>query len=195
MDKFMQVIKSFDTLVLAVYQRFAHWFQKIFGPTNFALARACLICLCFINFTCFGMAIIILKDFAIITIVLMALVGALLFLGFRICARSEKEYYRKAGNNFLNKNEKTFLKWRLFVILFFGFRISVFIKVLATDFNVSRAIIYGMIACHYVIIIHFFYFISCTPLPPGESKVKTKWKAMKEKLSGSLSSQPNVTPA
>ncbi len=194
MKKIIQVVKLFDTSMLSIYQKFSDWFQKTFGPTNFSLARACLMCLCLLNLSWFVIPVIILKDFAFTTIILMVLVVIILFLGFRICTRSEREYFKKTRNNFLNKNEKTFFVWRIFSITFFIFRIIIFIQTLTADFSVDLVIIYGALAGHHIIIVHFFYFVSCTPLPPGESKVKAKLKKIREKVSGFLSPQPDATP-
>ena len=195
MDKFIQLVTVFDASVLAVYQKISNWFQKIFGLTNFALARVCLMYLCVENLILFVIGIAVLKDFGFITVILMFIVGVLLCFGFRICARSEKVYYTKTKNNFLNKNEKTLLKWRIFSVVFCVFRIIVFTQILVTNFSVELVIIYGLLTCHNMIVVHFFYFVSCTPLPPGESKVKAKLKKLKEKVSEFLSPLPGATPA
>jgi hypothetical protein len=190
----MNGFKMIDAFGLNMYQEFAHWFQKVFGPTNFSLVRASLLGLCVINLFALAMPVVILQDFRIGSIILLMAVGMILFFGFYINQRSEKNYY-KTGGNLRNKNEKIFFKWRIYCVIFFSFRAIVFIQDIVDDFSITRVLICGLLLLHNILIVNFFYFVSCTPLPPCDSKAKKQWGLLKRKISKIITPQPNIVPA
>ncbi len=171
-----------DWMFDAGFQRFAHWFQRLTGKNNFFLARyvPCMI---------IGMlAIVGLWHPAVFIVSIMSLVN--LPVTFRVVAQIERQFAKDSTSRTMNplRAHPLGIKLRLLVTFVLGIPFWQWLFM----FTSMHEVTYGcaMVTMH-ASLISVIYFISCTPLPPGESKFKKWLTSLKESFS---EFQPQVSP-
>lgn len=166
----MHPIRAIDGWILGQCTKFAHWFQRLTGRTNFFLAKNCR-ALCFM-----AVALQITNHFGKLykgdETVMVVLFGPLILLqimweGWQ-CDKAEDHVL--SGHQTLPayaRSMGTIAEWRIFIILW---ALSVFF-LLHSD---GRFAVLQYIDNHAFPLgaSGFYYFAAVTPLPPGKSKVR-----------------------
>ncbi len=211
MKKLEKFGKTVDMFFLNPFQKFSHWSQKTLGLTNFWWARFCLILFLALVALLYGLychQVMHDKDkvfsaWSIVIVVLIFLIGAVFWLICNLIERNcDNNLHRGTGNVFTSH----LLGFRL-IFLFFSIYsnarfIAMLISIAVMNYNyLDIKSILGLFCIWFIfggfmsLPCAFLYFVSCSPLPPGQSKIKAKAKELKEKVSGFLSPQPDATPA
>lgn len=174
------MIFAFDQWFLDKYERFAQWFQMMFGPDCFFLARACFvlayIVIVFGAFIDGGIRHLI--PASILT--LAPLVGGLLLV--RVTERRVWEEMNAGLSNFL----KTIgLPLRMVMVLFFSLGTTT-ISVLFQHGMINSLLFCGV----QMLLTSVMYLVSCDPLPSVKSRVRRALEKLREKLSFSRAPVP-----
>jgi len=188
----MKVFLFMDFFFLERFQKFSHWSQKTFGLTNFWWAKF------------LAKIVFILSMLDYIIDVVGGMSGLALFLDSalqvywlvvfvrvaKLCSNLDNKY--ENGYKYINERIIEWIGKRIsyFIFLFPWSVLGIVISVITMDISIMMIILPSSIAIG--LIIPCAYFLSCTPLPPGDSKAKLWLKGAKKKLKEAFS--PNLEP-
>ncbi len=173
-------------ITLGRVQAFQDWTQSMFGLDCFFWAKL----LTKIAFMTYVLEYI--KDIAI------EKVGISIFISVVCILWATQAFYR--GMNFIEKTEKDCEKNR--EVLNKQFVLLVINRLLCIKFLILFVVLVTLfhdipilLATASVSVFFAHYFVSCTPLPPSQSKVKTWLKKAKEKVQEAFLPEPETSPA
>ncbi len=172
-----------------VFQKFSTWSQNTFGLTNFWWTRF------FLKIGFIAMTINIIINFkvdAYAWIIFLQSVFWLFMLVFvlgidKLCIKLEKRYTK--GHKHVNKRIKTLFMSRVMYSVLSGWNFVLLLILIVKTRGLGENILPDIMVSTVPICL---YFISCTPLPPSQSKLKVWLKNMKKKATKVLS--PEVEP-
>ncbi|MFC1608577.1 hypothetical protein ACFL2R_00385 [Patescibacteria group bacterium] len=161
-------VKKFDLLLVRICERFSHWTQRWFGLTNFWWAKIVIV---------IGMSMVVASIFFawpeasndVIKNIGIGFFFCLYFCEFvqifklekKVCSNLKFQNYAKQAG-FLNR----LVMQLVFFLGPIGLR--------GADALIAGHLGLASLSASWICRIVSFYFASCTPLPPSESKVK-KW--------------------
>jgi hypothetical protein len=164
-------VKLDDFLMDEVFQKFVWWFQKIFGKTNFWLARVS--CTIFIISAILVAATTLIKQNSLLSAffyVFWLLPLIFFYENYRKdFKRNEEQLFEEGIQKKVNERRIIWILPRILLIWITPFFvISNFIVYFKNGelLTLISEIIYNLS------VLLVFYFASCTPLPPAKSKVK-----------------------
>lgn len=162
---------------MKVFQKFSNFFQKATGKTCFFLARICFI-LCS---ALFGLSFLVFasfhKDGALAAL---SLISICCFLSIASDIQ-KKEDGLGSEEHFANEALETLSLFRISIVFF----IFIFF-LLSTAFKGERTAGLRVLKISYLFMIAGLYFVSCTPLPRGKSRIR-EWIESLSKLFGKKS--------
>ena len=173
-------------LIDSVFQPFSHWFQRLTGKDNFYLARMVL----YTQLFCVG---IMTTWFPLVLIFLLLLCPFVTIALIKIISITENVCHEDLVSGCRNRyyNAPMVVLTRMFAVFSFFL-----LQMQMVRMEIDIGFVTGMSAAHFTVcisVIIVLYLCACTPLPPGESKIR-KWL---NSLKGSFSSSsvPDPTPA
>ncbi len=185
MDKIYVVLLYIDMITLNCVQAFQDWTQSVFGLDCFFWAKL-LTKIAFITYTLNCVTYIVTRSVDMFT-----------FLNILYILWAMSVFYR--GMNFIENIEKDCEKnretlnvqfFRLLGARILCIKVLIFFVILFTLFhNMPILLATASISAFFA-----HYFVSCTPLPPSESKVKTWLKKAKKKTQEALLPEPEPCP-
>ena len=183
----MKVIKFLmfiDFFFLYHAQCFSWWLQNTTGYTNFSLARLTLLVSTALHLLHYADGVYSLGVKVVVGIFMsiQMLVCIVLLFMIRI---AEKRCRAKEGI-YINILAITLIPSRLFIFLFVGFFLIQ--ETITIIYKFEYQILISMLTDF--LDISFFYFVSCTPLPPGASKLGMRLKILIKKISERFSPAP-----
>lgn len=169
-----------DFLIDEVFQKFAWWFQKLTGRTNFWLARASyLMAALFVIPWLIPFQLSPLpSSLVIMTILALLYLAATLWINQKLKEIEKKFLERQSEEATVSQFRIVGVPLRIigiFVCLIISGWSILFYKVTA-----NMGFLWGI--AFSVFSVKGLYFFSCTPLPPGKSKVKEWLKSLKAKF-------------
>ncbi len=147
-------IRIDDFLINWIFQRFAHWFEKITGLNNFWLARFCVCIFALVPFLKYVMGETYSPTWAPLH-ALTPVVVVLIF--FKVINQTEQETMANLQFGVAN-TYRIYPQTRLLVV-----------------FIAITLLIFSMLGLEQsILLVIFYYFLACTPRPPSKSLFK-KW--------------------
>ncbi len=174
-------MKLDDWLIDNVFQRFAHWFQRMTGKDNFYLA------------TCSGMISVLvgfyinalLNSHPIDYLITCSMVGVI--IGSSIISKKRYEGENRGTLTPTLNSERNRTYPTLFRVLFLGVgfgHIIILISIIITASHWSKILEEILLEVLLLGFIGHLYFVACTPLPPQKGKIgeliRSFGKALKE---------------
>ncbi|MFC1644640.1 hypothetical protein ACFL08_01280 [Patescibacteria group bacterium] len=173
-------IRYAESLVLRGFEKFSHWTDRWFGVDNFLWAKISIVAVGAI-----AVMSVHVDDYSFALKCYVNTCIAILFLCyFTTCFFQEKKV--KSNPRFRNEFEKSWFFSRIFVLGVLVKYFSVWIMRGREDDLVFLL--------SWLIFSFSVYFMSCTPLPPSESKVKSWLKKVIRKTAEVFSPAPALVP-
>ncbi|XLQ19776.1 MAG: hypothetical protein ACKUBY_04245 [Candidatus Moraniibacteriota bacterium] len=175
-----------------IFQKFSTWSQKTFGLTNFWWTRF-FATIAFVAFTIQFYLVFDVTAYA--WIIFSRILIWLLLLAFVLgindtCLELDKKYAN--GYSYVNERVKALFLHRIMWSIAHVWNFSLDLMRTLTTGNLHEAWLFDITLG---LIPVCLYFISCTPLPPGQSKV-SKWiKGVKNKMQQVFSPEPSLAPS
>ncbi|MEN8252582.1 MAG: hypothetical protein ABFQ53_03315 [Patescibacteria group bacterium] len=191
----LAILFLLDMKVFLNFQKFSEWSQKTFGLTCFWWAKF------FAKISFISITLDYIMDFVSIqsafTLTLDVFMEVFLFYIFvgtvKTCDKLDEKY--RNGHKYVNERLLSWVPNRCTYLFFVPLMIVplLFLGVLENNMYFVFTMLPFVVAIS--AIIPTLYFMSCTPLPPGESKVKTWLKNAKKKLSEAFVPEPELAPS
>jgi len=179
-------------ILLNTFQRLSNLSQKTIGLTNFWWAKF------FLKIAFIAATLDNILDFfegAHVAILLIDMLCQVLWVFelYRIsdlCSELEEKYAN--GQKNLNERAVTLIFYRIIIGNWCGYFSVIMLLLSIMSTNPLQGVPLGIALAT---IPPCMYFISCTPLPPSESKVKMWLKSAKKKMTEAPSPQPDLAPS
>jgi hypothetical protein len=176
---------NFDQQLLEQFERFAHWFQKWTGKDNFWLAW-----MSYWSMSMFATLSLWQADKRTVTNFIICLV--VVALGWSFIAYIEQFKLRLLRKNWSLESQTRnpmHMCIRTFVYRVLNLLSVPLLGILVGDRAFGKALI-----CSQIAILFLYYFYSCTPQPPGTSRIAKLFSDLKEALQPAVA-VPQGSPA